>query len=88
VKGEQIFVPANTLTCDRSLEGKNINRVRVSLGEDSFFNQMIGASDRAEFVNLAHVEVCCVPQKRVLEQGFAPPAMPWEPPPRTILYDE
>lgn len=78
-KGESVTVPAYTSSCvseDRLLSGESIRRVRLSYEP----MQELGAAiyNRAEFVNLEHVEITCVPNVFYRDRFPELPEIPWE----------
>lgn len=83
-RGEWVVVSAYTqplVSKDLSLSGDEIQRVQISYDNmSSLAGLFYGESEIAEFVNLAHVQITCVP--RTEEQSLALPEIPWleEPP--------
>ena len=64
---------------DLSQYGDSIRRMRISFDDISGIGAMFGAgSERAELVNLADVEITCVPRKWTQERSLALPEIPWE----------
>jgi hypothetical protein len=81
-KGESVIVPVHIqplISDDLSLSGESIKRVRIAYDDMSGIGGLFSrGSERAEFVNLADVDITCVPQKWTLEQSLALPEIPWE----------
>jgi hypothetical protein len=81
-KGESVIVPVHAqplVSDDLSLSGDSMKRVRISIDDMNGIGGMFGQGPkRAEFVNLAGVEITCVPQKWTEERSLALPEIPWE----------
>jgi len=81
-KGESVIVPVHDqplVSSDLSLSGDLMNRVRISYDNmSSRYGLGFGGSERAEFVNLADVNITCVPQEWTKEQSLALSEIPWE----------
>jgi hypothetical protein len=81
-KGESVLVPTQAqpfVSDDLSPSGDSIKRVRISFDDMSgFYGLPSAGSKRAEFVNLAGVNIICVPQKWTHDHSLALPEIPWE----------
>jgi hypothetical protein len=81
-KGESVIVSVHAeplVSDDTSLTGNAIKRVRISYDEMSGIGGLFSpGSELAEFVNLACVNITCVPQKWTEEQSLGLPEIPWE----------
>jgi hypothetical protein len=81
-KGESVIVPTQAqpfVSDDLSPSGDSIKRVRISYDVMSGFGAIFGGPPkRADFVNLADVEITCVPKKWTQEQSLTLPEIPWE----------
>lgn len=84
-KGESVIVSVHAeplVSDDLSVSGEIVKRVRISYDEMSGIGG-IGAlfsqgSELAEFVNLAYVNITCVPKKWTEEQSLGLAEIPWE----------
>jgi hypothetical protein len=64
---------------DLSTSGESIKRVRISYEPMSGISKLFGAtSERAEFVNLAQVQITCVPSELTKDWSPSVPEVPWE----------
>src|SRR6266481_1777333 len=81
-KGESVIVSVHAkplVSHDLSLSGKPIKRVRISPDQKRRFLETFSpGSELAEFVNLACVNITCVPQEWTEEQSLGLPEIPWE----------
>lgn len=81
-KGESLIVPVRTqplISDDLSLSGESIKRVRISYDKMSAMHSLFyESSERAEFVNLADVDITCVPQEWTQEHSLSLSEIPWE----------
>jgi len=81
-KGEWVIVPVDAqplVSDDLSLSGKLTKRVRISYDEMRGIGGLFSrGSEKAEFVDLAAVNITCVPQKWTEEQSLALPEILWE----------
>ncbi len=78
-KGDSILITAHVrpfVSEDLSLSGDEIRRVRISYDALSMLSLLSRAPELAEFVNLAHVQITCVPKKWT-EKYLALPEIPW-----------
>jgi len=61
------------------VSGEDIKRVRISYDNVSSLSRLLGGeTGRAEFVNLADVDITCVPQEWTKAQGLLLLEIPWE----------
>jgi hypothetical protein len=80
-KGESVIVSPYAqpfVSDDFSLSRAPITRVRISHDPFSGIAGLFAGSERAEYVNLAGVNITCVPQKLALLQYPSLPDIPWE----------
>ncbi len=81
-KGESVIVPVSTrpfVSEDLSLSGDAIKRVRISRDNmDAFYGTLSPSSGRAEFVNLAEVNITCVANELYKDWSPPLPEIPWE----------
>jgi hypothetical protein len=79
-KGESVMVPRRArpfVSDDLSLSGEMIRRVRISYDPMSSMGSFFGTGpERADFVNLAQVQITCVPTE--LYKTWSLPEIPWE----------
>jgi hypothetical protein len=68
------------------LSGDIIKRVRISRDNtDAFYGILSPGSERAEFVNLAEVNITCVPNELYKDWSPPLPEIPWEEDPLAFL---
>ena len=79
--GESVIVPARIrplVSNDLSLSGEEIKRVRISPDNMGPLDKLFGNSERAEFVNLAEVNITCVPSELYKDWSPPLPEISWE----------
>jgi len=63
---------------DLSLSGEPMKRVRISYDEMGGMGGLLGRAERAEYVNLADVDIMCIPTALGHDQFPNLPVVPWE----------